>query len=165
MEKELIISNIRTPLLRAGRANLNIFILVIFLIFGYQIINYFQIFFIGGIVYTIGICYILRIYFTSAVRISFCKNEIIFVTPCRFIYLQVDQIKSVKINALSINPHIDLKIELKNKFIPKFFNFTAMDTSFGGFKETMSTIEEIFKNYNIPIKKSVDILAYLKNKL
>jgi hypothetical protein len=155
MEKVLIITKTDIPFFRAGYGNLNIFFIAILVFIAVNIIEHFRIFISGSIAFIILFIYFLYIYLSCVSKITFFKDKLRITTTISTKNIELIRVKNIKISSLRLSSSITLKFRLKDIFFPFSCNFIVMDkTSFGNFKDTLESIEEIFSYYNIPFERN-----------
>ena len=153
----LIITHTDIPLIRAGMANLLIFILVIWIKIGVELIREFEVPYFGSLLLLLTVAYFLRQYFSTVSKILFYEGRLSIVGTINTKSFDVNKIEKIKIAASpsSYNAFISIKVKLKNRFLPMYFNFVVIkNTSFGKFEKTLKGIEEQICRYGIPFEKT-----------
>ena len=155
--KALIVTHTNIPFIRAGMANLLLIILAIWIKIGVELIKEFEVPVIGGILLLLTASYFLRQYLSTVSKILFYKDRLSIVGSINTKNIDINKIELIKLSASpsSYNAFISIKVKLKNKLMPLYFNFVVMkSTSFGKFDRTLQGIEEQLGRYGIPFEKS-----------
>ena len=164
-EKELIITKMHIPFFRAGNGWFFILLIGVWMYLGVNIIEYFQIKVFGSIILFLGTIYFLRRFISYVSRIKFYGDRIKIINSISEKVIYLRDIEKIKLSIIPLSYAITLKFKIKDKLLPLSFSFVVMKTTnFGDYKQTLSEIEEMITCYDIPYKKSLDLLKPAKRK-
>lgn len=159
---EIIINSSTVPFIRSGFGNINILFILLWTIIGYQIMKSIPYHLLGGLIYSIGILYFLRLYVFYVSKIVFFPDKVLITTSFLCFEIFIANISRIKIVALPISAHIDIKFKLKNHFLKIILNFSGGKTNKGDFNNTLLSLEKILQEYAIPYDKNIDLFSFLR---
>lgn len=150
---ELVVNESKTPVLRAGYANLLFVLAPIFALLLDKVLSEKGLVDIyrAGVLVFIPIVF-LGMYSVAVSRINLAQSGLCFVCSFKTVRIPLQRIQDVSLFEIPSCLTACLRVKEKGRIFPHFFYFIAVSTNLGPFSETVRQLREKFSRRNVTLQ-------------